>query len=89
MMRNRGSIFSVLPKEVTDYIIHGVPAFDPKSDVAKLLQYVAYGDPVKVKEMLDTNPRLLIEAGNVVAPSGDTILRVTLMNVHWVQAEMM
>jgi hypothetical protein len=81
MMRNReNNIFSKgnLPVEMSNHIIQsGDLAHDPESKIAKLLHYVAYGDPINVKKMLDQDVRLLLEASNVKDPAGNLILRVT------------
>lgn len=49
----------------------------PNSDIATLLHHVAFGELEQVKGMLEKNPRLLLEAGNVEDPAGNTIVRVT------------
>jgi hypothetical protein len=78
MLRRREDTIFSLPKEITDLIIHlGDDAYDSDGDIAKLLHYVAYGEPVMVKQLLEKNNRLLFEAGDAVAPSGDILLRVT------------
>ena len=77
-MRNQGdSIFSVLPKEVTQYIyLAGHASYDVNSSIAKLLHHIAYGEYAAAKAMLDGNPGLLLEVSNVVDPAGNTILAV-------------
>jgi hypothetical protein len=78
LMRNRrGTLFSLLPRDVMKYISRLTDAGYDESDIAKLLHVVAYGNPNAVIAMLIKNPRLLLEAGNVMDPAGNTILRVT------------
>jgi hypothetical protein len=78
LMRNRhGTLFSLLPRDVMKYISRLTDAGYDESDIAKLLHVVAYGNPAAVIAMLDKNPRLLLEAGNVRDPAGNTILRAT------------
>lgn len=80
MLRKRGNnFFSNLPMEliveISDY------GQDPNSDIAKALYHAAYArqeDVAALIKMLDTNPRLLLQAGNVITPGGDEIRRVTL-----------
>lgn len=72
------SRFSMFGRDVIQAITNATDAaFDPASDIAKLLHEVAYGNPAAVIAMLDKNPRLLLEAGNVMDPAGNSILRVT------------
>jgi hypothetical protein len=49
----------------------------PSAALTTLLNYVAHGNQAKVKEILDTTPQLLREAGNVVTPAGNKMLRIT------------
>ena len=54
---------------------------DPNSDIAKALHHAAYArreDVATLIDMLETNPRLLLLAGNVQTPGGDEVRRVTL-----------
>ncbi|MBN9231419.1 MAG: hypothetical protein J0I93_11280 [Legionella sp.] len=80
MLKKRGdTLFSVLPieliKEISEY------GQSPNSDIATALKYAAYArkeDVDALKKMLDANPRLLLEAGNVQTPGGDEIRHATL-----------
>lgn len=77
-LRNReGNIFHSLPKDIIKSMIAPLPIIDPETDIEELLHYVAYGDPEAVKAILSKKPRLLIQSGNVTAPSGDLILSTT------------
>lgn len=49
---------------------------NPASNISILLHYIAFGNPQKVKEMLEKNPELLLKAGDVMLPSGDIVLCV-------------
>ena len=48
----------------------------PASEISLLLHYIAFGNTAKVREMLDKNPELLVKTGDVMLPSGDTVLCV-------------
>ena len=73
-----GSIFARVPRDVIQYISRLTDAeYDPASDIAKLLHEIAYGNPAAVIAMLTRNPRLLLEAGDVLDPAGNTIICVT------------
>ena len=53
----------------------------PNSNIAKALHHAAYArreDVATLIDMLETNPRLLLLAGNVQTPGGDEVRRVTL-----------
>lgn len=51
--------------------------YKPNSEIAQLLHSVAHGDFKSVKCILEINPRLLLEAGDVTDPAGNIIKRVT------------
>ncbi|CDZ76348.1 hypothetical protein BN59_00616 [Legionella massiliensis] len=79
LRRRKGTVFSNLPtdliKEISDY------GQNPNSAIAKVLTHAAYARQEDVKallEMLDQNPSLLLEAGNVQTPGGDEVRRVTI-----------
>ncbi|HDV5785708.1 TPA: hypothetical protein RJD83_002686 [Legionella pneumophila] len=80
MMRKRnGSFFSALPieliQEISDY------GQDPNSAIATALHHAAYArkeDVDALLALLDINPRLLLQAGNVQTPGGDEVRRVTI-----------
>lgn len=79
LRRRENNIFSVLPEEIIDYI--GQVSQDPNSDIAKALHHAAYASQEDVNAliaMLEKNPRLLLEAGNVVTPGGLDVRRVTI-----------
>ena len=69
----------VLPKNIIRYI-HQINSDDhdkPVSEIGLLLRCIAYGNPAAAEIMLKKNPRLLLQAGDVIAPSGDLICRVS------------
>lgn len=80
MMNNRrNTFFSALPieiiKNISDY------GQNPNSEIATALNYAAYARKEDVETllvMLDENPGLLLQAGNVQTPGGDEIKRVTV-----------
>lgn len=79
--RNRTSALSSQPKDILHYM-HNVSAanFDPNSDIARLLHHIAYGakeDLVEIRKMLAANPRLVLEAGNVMTRSGLLVIRTS------------
>ncbi|KTD63446.1 hypothetical protein [Legionella shakespearei] len=80
LLRNRNNnIFSKLPIE----IILEISDFgqNPNSDIANALHHAAYArqeDVTALLAMLDKNPSLLLQAGNVVTPGGDEWKRVTI-----------
>jgi hypothetical protein len=69
----------VLPKNIIRYIrqINSDENGEPVSEIGQLLKYIADGNPVAARKMLENNPRLLFQAGDVIAPSGDLICRVS------------
>ena len=79
MMKKHGdNFFSALPieliKEISD-------CEDPNSEIASALKHAAYArkeDVDALLALLDKNPNLLLQAGNVQTPGGDEIKRVTL-----------
>src|ERR1700722_19776554 len=79
-LHKRGdTLFSTLPTE----LIKEISAFgqNPNSDIAKALHYAAYArkeDVIQLLAMLEANPSLLLQAGNVTTPGGDEIRRVTI-----------
>jgi hypothetical protein len=81
MFRNReNNIFSALPPEYFYYGLIGVEQ-NPNSDIAIALRLAADGEERAIKEliaMLDRNPRLLLQAGNVMTRGGLYVKRVTL-----------
>jgi len=72
--KNPDNVFSNIPKDVIRLISD--VGFDPNSDIAELLHYIVYGNVVEIKRMLDDNPELLDESGNVETPGGDQVIRV-------------
>src|SRR3990167_8616031 len=80
MLRNReNNILSVLPDE----LICQISDFgqDPDSEIAKALRLAADGMEKALNElaaMLDKNPRLLLQAGNVMTRGGQYVKHVTL-----------
>ncbi len=79
-LRHReGNFFSDLPCDLVKEIKNVKP--ESNSDIAKALQHAAYArqeDVDALLEMLEDNPRLLLEAGDVITPGGDEIIRVTI-----------
>lgn len=79
MMRNRNdTIFTQLPSEIFQKILFDV---DPNSDVAKVLHHAAYArqeDVITLLNMIGQNPRLLLQAGDVITPGGNEVRRVTV-----------
>ncbi|CEK09165.1 hypothetical protein [Legionella hackeliae] len=76
ILRNReGNIFSQLPDEILYHIYKTKDV--PNSTIARLVQAVAYGNLDVVKTMLNTDPRLLLQASHVSLPSGDMVSKVT------------
>ena len=55
----------------------GSATFNAQSDIANLLRHIAYGDLVAAKAMLETNPRLVLQAGRTETPSGLKVLHTT------------
>jgi hypothetical protein len=80
MLRNReGNVFSVLPNELICHISNMNDGSD--SDINVALRLAASGieeDMLKLVEMVATNPRLLLQAGNVVTRGGVPVIRTTL-----------
>lgn len=80
MMKNRtNTFFSALPieiiKEISDY------GQNPNTKIAIALNHAAYARKENVEALLvllDNNPNLLLQAGNVTTPGGDEVRRVTL-----------
>lgn len=80
MLRKReGNIFSGLPRDVF-FCLMNVEQY-PNSDIAIALRLAADGEEQAINEltaMLDCNPRLLLQAGNVMTRGGLYVKRVTL-----------
>ena len=79
LRKRENNFFYNLPleliRELCDY------GQDPNSDIAKALHHAAYArqkDVATLIDMLETNPRLVLLAGNVQTPGGDEVRRVTL-----------
>jgi hypothetical protein len=79
MNKRRDTLFSALPKElikkISDY------GQNPKSEIATALKHAAFAQKKDVEALLallDKNPMLLLQAGNVQTPGGDKVRRVTL-----------
>lgn len=85
MLRKReNNIFSratyAIPDEIFSLII-GFTDCHPNSDIAKALHHAAYArkeDVAALLAMLEANPHLLLEAGNVITPGGLDCRRVTI-----------
>jgi hypothetical protein len=80
LIRNReNTIFSVLPNEVFGLILN--MNNPPESDINIALRHAALAtkeDIDTVIEMIKANPRLLLQASNVVTPGGVSVMRTTL-----------
>jgi hypothetical protein len=80
MLRNRNNtLFSTLPIELIQEISNQDQ--DPNSTIAKALHHAAYArqeDVDALLVLLEANPKLLLQAGNVKTPGGDEIRRVTI-----------
>lgn len=78
-LRERGdNIFSALPKEMLVEIYQANPS--KNSDISKALDLAADAEQKAVDEllrMLDKDPSLVLQAGNVVNRGGNTIIGVT------------
>jgi hypothetical protein len=79
-MRNRkGTLFFSWQKDLIFYMgevsTHG--AFNKDSGIAVLLHHIVYGDLQSAKAMLELNPRLVLQAGHVVTPSGLKVVHTT------------
>ena len=69
--------FFMPPKDLRQKIYHTAPDLDLNSEVARLLKHIAYyPNPTKVKEMLDINPGLLMQSGDVVTAAGHTVVSI-------------
>ena len=79
--QRKDTFFSKLPPELIPYIYDQDQYQDPNSDIAKALHHAAYArqeDVTTLLAMLEANPKLLLQAGNVITPGGDEIRRVTI-----------
>lgn len=75
LRKHGGNIFSSLPRDLSHYLSN--VCYSPNSDIATLLHFIAYGTLPNVKAMLDANPKLVLDAGDVMTPSGLTMKRIT------------
>ena len=73
--KHNGNLFSSMPRDLISLI--GNVSENPQSDISTLLHYIAYGDLASANIMLNMNPRLVLQAGNVVTPSGLKVMRTT------------
>ena len=80
MLRNRqGSIFSTLPMDVIREI--SAHSLNLNTDIEQALHHAAYArleDVDALLSMLDKNPRLLLQRGDVQTPGGDVHKRITI-----------
>lgn len=80
MLRNRqDSIFSTLPMDVIGEI--GAYSLELNADIAQALHHAAYArqeDVDALLSMLDKNPRLLLQRGDVQTPGGDVHRNITI-----------
>ena len=78
MKKLRVTLFSALPRDVIRYMGEAsAAAFNTNSDIAKLLGHITYGNLQSVQAMLEINPRLVLQAGNVQTPSGLNVIHTT------------
>ena len=82
IIRDRvGSPLFSLPKDILPNYIRamGDAAYssDPNSDIAKLQEFIAYGNKDEVINMLGVNPELVFLAGMATDPAGNLIQRFT------------
>lgn len=77
MLRKReNNIFHTIPTDITDYMVRmGDDASGPNSIIATLLNCVINSDVENVKNILDINPRMLLQTGDVL--DSNIILNVT------------
>jgi hypothetical protein len=73
--KHRGNLFSPLPRDLISLI--GSCSENPQSEISTLLHHIAFGSLASAKAMLDVTPRLVLQAGNVVTPSGLKVKRTT------------
>ena len=73
--KHRGNLFSPLPRDLISLI--GSYSENPESEISTLLHHIAYGNLASAKAMLDVKPRLVLQAGNVVTPSGLKVKRTS------------
>jgi hypothetical protein len=83
MLRKReGNVFSKVPPEIAKKISLNTFIFpDDPDSISKALHHAAYAQQEDVEAllaMLDANPSLLLQAGNVITPGGDELRRVTI-----------
>src|SRR3990167_5934671 len=77
--KREGNFLSALPNPWFDYITKTDE--HPNSEINIALRFAASAlteDMAKLVEMIKTNPRLLLEAGNVVTRAGISVTRTTL-----------
>ena len=73
--KHSGNLFSVVPRDLISLI--GSYCESPRSEISTLLLHIAYGHLLCAKAMLELNPRLVLQAGNVETPSGLKVMRTT------------
>lgn len=73
---DRTSFFSRFPPDLINELVNTYDP-NPKSDIALLLHDVAHCNSEAVQTRLKAKPRLLLQAGNVLDPATNQILRVT------------
>jgi hypothetical protein len=78
MRKHRRTIWSAHDTRLIPYICQvSMANFNPDSEIAKLLGCIAYGDLQSAKDMLEVNPRLVLQTGHVVTPSGLKLMHTT------------
>jgi hypothetical protein len=70
------TFFSTLPRDLIRYMTQ-TSIDSPDSEIVKLLHDIAYGDLQSAKDMLEVNPRLVLQASHVVTPSGLKVMHTT------------
>jgi hypothetical protein len=77
LRKYESNIFSTIPND----LIKVICGFGPNSDIAKALHHAAYArkeDVEALLALLDENPSLLLQSGNVKTPGGDEWNQVTI-----------
>jgi hypothetical protein len=73
--KHSGNLFSAVPRDLIALI--GSYCENPRSDISTLLYHIANAHLLCAEAMLELNPRLVLQAGNVVTPSGLKVVRTT------------
>jgi len=78
LCKRNGNPINRWPKDIRQlFATKGSATFDPQSDIGKLLHHIAYGNLAAAEVMLKADPRLVLQAGHTVTPSGLKVLHTT------------